>query len=609
MARYPARSEVLEAYRNLPPRPEADVFGARFSQDVIACGDESLLAASLALGRDLGRPVVTADVTAGWLETATRPASVLLFAGRPGFSAELAREWVTSSRRHEVPLGFVLADDPQDAEFHAAKIVLAHTRVVAGDDAVVDAVNGFCGSPLDPEVSRPERLDSVLAAPWRLLTISGHTDLGHVSMGSHVICGAASAELVGGQSLADGCDPVSGSCRRRLGFQRTAVPAVALRTAVLALLGCNSFDLTMSEYQSTNSLCASALSGQAVAVIGTLGRMNSDLDAVGLFTSAVAEGLSLGEAVQRLDRSHQIPTGYGIALAGDPALRFPPRAPAGTAGQQLGVTADCRETAKPLLDECHDLIARTRSADRLQRALLNASGMSLEPGIEEALDTLARRCEQVQAAAWEGIRLLNEAVENRLWQEPDRIMTRLHRAVGRWDDAFIAAAAMFGGNDMYSALHAFHRLDGAGAEGACDRCGSRIQVFTYSDPELTGQRRLARECWLCGPVSEAAGTGPRLKITADGLHRPGAVIRPCLSLQNRADLPDRPGQLAVVVNDRPSDKVLAAHQAAGRLDDLADFSLTIPAAARSDLHVLWAAWVSELTVCFAATRLAVTRVS
>lgn len=607
MSRHPARSEVLEAYRNLPPRP--DVVGAQLPQDVIACGDESLRATSLALGRDLGRPVVMADVRSGWLETAARPASVLLFASRPSFSAELAREWVTSSRHHDVPLGFVLADDPEDAEFYAAKIMLAHTRVFAGDDAVVDAVNGFCGKPDDLEVARPERLSSVLAAPWRCLTISGHSDLGHVSMGSHVICGAASPERVGGQALADGCDPVSGDCRRKLGFQRTAVPAVALRAAVLALLGCNSFDLTRGGYPSTNSLCASALSGHPVAVIGTLGQLSSDFDAVGQFADSVAEGLSLGEAVQRLDRSHQIPTGYGIALAGDPALRFPPRASAGTSGKQHGVATDCRDAAQPLLDECHDVIARTRSADRLQRALLKASEMSLEPGIEEALGLLARRCEQVQEAAWEGIRLLQEAIDNRLWQEPDRVMARLHRAVGRWDDAFIAAAAMFGGNDMYLALHAFHRLDGAAADGSCDRCGSRIQVFTYSDPELTGPRRLARECWVCGPVSEAADAGPRLKLTADGLHRPGAVIQPCLSFQHPAGYPDRPGQLAVVVNDRPSDKVLAAHQAAGRPGELADFLMTIPASARSDLHVLWAAWVSELRVCFAATRLAITRVS
>ena len=197
------------------------------------------------------------------------------------------------SLQHDVPLGFVLVDDPEDAEFHAAKIVLARTRIVAGDDAVVDAVHGFCGKPDGLEVARPERLNAVLTSPWRLLAIGGHSDLGHVSMGSHVICGAAGPERVGGQSLVDGCDPANRRCRRRLGFQRTAVPAASLRAAVLALMGCNSFDLTAGEYPSTNSLCASALSGQPVAVIGTLGRLYADFDAVGLFARSVAEGPSL----------------------------------------------------------------------------------------------------------------------------------------------------------------------------------------------------------------------------------------------------------------------------------------------------------------------------
>lgn len=601
-----ARADVLEAYRNLPQQSNAS--GVQFSQDVIACGDESLLAISRALGQDLGRPVMTVNVGSGWLETATRPSSVLLFSRRRGFSADLVREWVASSLQHDVPLGFVLAEDPEDAEFQAAKIVLAHTRIVEDDDAVVDAVNGFCGKPDGLEVARPERLNLVLASRWRLLAIGGHSDLGHVSLGSHVICGAAGPEMVGGQLLVDGCDPAASRCRRRLGHQHTAVPAVSLRAAVLTLMGCNSFDLTAGGYPSTNSLCASALSGQPVAVIGTLGNLSTGFDAVGQFASFVAKGLSLGAAVQRLNRSHQIPTGYGIALAGDPTLRFPPRPPTETTAKQLRIAVDCRDRAQELLDKCYDVIARTRSADRLQRALLRVGEMSLEPGLEEALNTLARRCEQVQEAAWAGIRQLYEAIKDMMQLEPDRIMARLDRAVGRWDEAFIAAAALFNGGDMYSALHAFHRLDSATAHGSCDRCGSRIQVFSYSDPELTGRSRLARECWLCGPISETTDTGPRLKIIVNGLHTPGAVIQPRLSVQTLTDVPDKPGRLAVVVNDRPSDKVLVTHQAAGRLGELADISMMIPAPTRSDLHVLWAAWVSELTVTFAATRLAITRI-
>jgi len=72
----PTRAEVLAAYRSLPPRPDAPA--ADLSRDVIACGDESVREAALALGRDLGRPVVDVDVASGWLPETPAPARVHL---------------------------------------------------------------------------------------------------------------------------------------------------------------------------------------------------------------------------------------------------------------------------------------------------------------------------------------------------------------------------------------------------------------------------------------------------------------------------------------------------------------------------------------------------
>ncbi len=160
---------------------------------------------------------------------------------------------------------------------------------------------------------------------------------------------------------------------------------------------------------------------------------------------------------------------------------------------------------------------------------------------------------------------------------------------------------------MYYALHTYHQLDSVNIDGSCARCGSRIQVLCYSDPELTTRLRIASECWLCGPVRESADTGPDLTITSSGMHAPGALIRPGLSVRNLPSAETRTGYLTVVLNDRQNNKIFASDRAECTLTDIPELAVTIPADARSDLHVLWALWVSDLSVAFAATRLAVIR--
>jgi hypothetical protein len=501
----------------------------------------------------------------------------------------------------------VLVDDPADAEFQASKILLAHTRVLPGDDAIVDSVNGYCGKADDPVVARPERLSSVLTSSWRLLAIGGHSDIGHMGLGSQLLCGATEPERFAGRLLADGCDPVSDRCRCRTQFLNTAVPAMSLRAAVVALMGCSSFDFTTSQNSTTNSLCAGALSGQPVAVIGLLGDLDARFDAVGQLARWVADGLSLGEAVQRLNRSHQIPTGYGVALAGDPALRFPPRSPVAADGSQAPVATDCRDRAQPLLDRCQQVISRSRAADRIRRALLKVSDKSMEQDLEDALEALDRACEQVQDTAWTAVELLHEAVDYRRWQDPDRVMARLEKAIRRWDEAFVVAAGLVPGNDMYAALHAYYRLDSSATEGSCRRCGSEVSVYRYHDPELADWQRVAVRCWQCGPLQESARTGPELAIAVSDVGEPGAPIRPRLSVRASPSEQDRAGRLAVVLTDRLTERPLAGYEAECRLTELPEISLTIPADAHSDLQILWAVWVSELTVTFTSTRVPVTR--
>ena len=601
---HPTRADVLAAYERLPLRPDAAA--PDLSHDVIAYGP-GLSEIAQDLGRDLGRPVVGFRTSDGWLQTASRPSSVLLLASRRDFSAESARDWVASSSRADTPRGFLLVEDAEDARFQAAKLRFAHTRVLPGDDAVVDSVNGSCGRPGDLEAARPERLSTVLASSWRLLAVGGHSDIGHMGLGSHILCGATGRERFAGRLLADGCDPDNGTCRCATTFLRTVVPVRSLRAGVVALMGCRTFDLTATESSTTNSLCASALSGHPVAVITMLGELDLRFDGVGQCARSLADGLSLGAAVQGLNRSHRIPTAYGMALVGDPALRFAPGATPAPAGPPAQVDADCRARARPLLDRCHQAIERSRAADRTRRALLKVSDKSMESDLEDALDALDRACEQVQDAAWTAIELLHEAVDYQRWHAPDRVLERLDKAIARWDDSFVAAASLVTAIDMYGALHAFARLDGFSTEGSCPRCGSQLSISRYGDPEGAGPQRVAVACWQCGPVRESARPGPEPAIAVSGTFEPGATIRPRLSVRAAPEDRDRIGHLAVVLVDRLSEEVLAVHRAECTLATLSEISLPIPADTRSDLHFLWAVWVSGLTVAFAATRVPVTR--
>lgn len=598
------RAEVIELYERLPLR--TDTGSVDLSNDFIACTDE-LSEIARDLGRDLGRPVVGFRASDDWVRTPHPPSSVLLIAHRREFSDELARTWVTTAAKLDVPLGFLLVDDVEEARFQAAKLRLAHTRVLPGEDAVVDTVNGLCGVPGDLVAARPERLGTVLTSPWRLLAIGGHSDLAHIGLGSRLLCGATGPERFAGRLLADGCDPDNDVCRCTRKFLSTATPARSLRAHVVALMSCRSFDPTTTEGSTTGSLCASALSGQPVAVIAMLGDLDEHFDGVGQCARSLAEGLSLGAVVHHLNRAHRVPTAYGVALTGDPALRFAPDPARVAAAAPAYVAADCRERARPLLDRCYEVIGRTRAADLLRRGLLKVSDKSMDPGIEDGLDALDRACEQVRDAAWTAIELLNEAVDYQRWRAPDRVMARLDKAIERWDDAFLAIIHFMPVLDLYSALHAFHRVDDFRTEGPCPECGAQLSVSRYSDPSQAGSPRIAVKCWLCGPIRESAHPGPALAITDGGIHEPGGTVRPRLSARADSDEQHRKGHLAVLVTDHLTEENHAVFRGECTLSAFPEIALEIPPDIRSDLHCLWLVWVSEMTVTFAGGRTLVTR--
>jgi hypothetical protein len=186
-------------------------------------------------------------------------------------------------------------------------------------------------------------------------------------------------------------------------------------------------------------------------------------------------------------------------------------------------------------------------------------------------------------------------------------MARLEKAIGRWDDAYIAVGSLVPGNDMYNALHAFRRMDDFSTEGSCPRCRSQLSMSRYSDPSRAEPQRIAAQCWQCGPIQESAHPGPALATTVSGIHEPGGTIRPRLSVRAASAEQNRPGRLAVILQDRLTEQSLAVFRAECTLATLPEISVAIPADTRSDLHVLWAVWVSEMTVAFAATRTPVTR--
>jgi hypothetical protein len=597
-------TEVINFYERLPIRSDAAALD--LSNDVIACTGE-LSEVAQALGADLGRPVVGVRASDHWLQMARPPSSVLLFAGRHEFSAESARIWVASSLRFNVPLGFLLVDDPGQARFQATKLRLAHTRALPGDDAIIDSINGLCGEPGKLVAARPERVSTVLTSPWRLLAIGGHSDMGHMGLGSQLLCGATGPEHFAGRLLADGCDPDNDICRCTRKFLSTATPARSLRASVVALMGCRTFDATTAEGSTTNSLCASALSGLPVAVIAMLGDLDDRFDGVGQCARSLADGRSVGAAVQHLSRSHRVPTAHGMALAGDPALRFAPDATRASAAPPAYVAADCRDRARPLLDRCYETISRSGAADHIRRSLLKVSDRSMDPDIEDVLEALDRACEHVQDAAWTAVELLHEAVGYQRWRAPDRVLERLEQAIERWDAACIEVCGLVPGNDMYNALHAFRRVDAVSTEGSCPRCGSQLATTRYSDPSRADPQRIAVSCWQCGPIQESAHPGPALAITVSGIHEPGGTMRPRLSVRAAPDEQKRPGRLAVVLQDRLTDQHLAVFRAQCTLATLPEVSMIIPAESRSDLHFLWAVWVSEMTAAFAQTRTPVIR--
>jgi hypothetical protein len=296
-----------------------------------------------------------------------------------------------------------------------------------------------------------------------------------------------------------------------------------------------------------------------------------------------------------------------MALAGDPALRFAPDATRVSAAAAAYVAADCRDRARPLLDRCYETIRRSRATDLIRRSLLKVSDRSMDADIEDVLEALHRADERVLDAAWTAVELLHEAVGYQRWRAPDRVMERLEKAVERWDETYIEVCGLVPGIDMYNALHAFRQLDEFSTEGSCPRCGSRLSASRYGDPSHADPQRIAVSCWQCGPVQESTQLGPALAITVSGTHEPGGTIRPRLSVRAAPGEQNRPGRLAIVLQDRVTNRNIAVLRAHCTLATLPEVSMVIPAETRSDLHFLWAVWASEMTVAFAHTRTPVIR--
>jgi hypothetical protein len=653
---------VLAWYRDTARQ---DTESENLEGDLILCAHDSLLEAASHLGAALDRPVRLHKLT-GEAGVHDEIRSLTLLARTDQISTETVRRWILWGSLQGVPVGFLVASDPDRARFLVAKTELAHLRPSTASDGIIDPAAGRCGDRLDQVPYRPTRVASALAASWRVLSISCHSDPGHMNLGSHVLCGAAKQEEIAGHALPGGCDPALDHCRRvprRAGPPepgRVPVPVHTVRAQVLALMGCKTLDLPAAAYPSSISLTFGALDGYAAAVIAVLGPLDVGFDASGAMSGLLASGTRVGDAVLALNQSLDIEErNYGVALMGDPALWMPlarPASPQGSSASERppdarpvsvalttnepvpGLPAAESKTAivvagpravaviepqgdqngAPTLRDYQadaaaaaalfkDATRRAGVARRLHRSLtwVRDNAVHAADGLGEAIAELGQCVDRAEAAALDGVRHMNAVLAERHWRDPVHAAAELASARHSWDHAFVAAAVRISGSDLYGALHEFYELAARADAGTCARCGVAVREAVYEDPEYPAARR-AHECWLCGSSKDRPADGAALALTAPALCAPGDQLPVRVGLDRCGDR-DSTGMLAVVLNDEPTHKLLAVQEQNVKEAELASLTITlnVPATARSDFHVLWAIWVRDLTVTFASTRVAI----
>lgn len=557
--------------------------------DALVCLDDELMPSTVALAEALGRPIRG--------EPGTGLTSVLFVARPATLTSDAVWRWARWSVANDVPVGFLVADNDSQAGSQVAKVIAAHRSENTLADGLIDTDAALCGEAQSPGVLRADLVARTLEREWRVLSIGAHSEPAHLNLGAAILCGASGPELLGDSKLVEGCDPRHGRCRRWLGSQTLAMSVADIRAEVLLLFGCNTFGVAAQAYPTDAGLVRAAQEGHAAAVLGTVGPVDTAAGQPAETIELIASGMSLGEVCLALNRA-QDPDRENVCfvLAGDPAWRSRPagvdvREPAAEAsGTQAEMVASCVLEA----------LRRSRIAERWHRALAQASAMA--PTETTGLAGLAAAGAKVSDVVWDALR-------DGMRGDPARTENDLTTAMRRWDESFATVATSLGCDDVYYALHEYHRPIGATDDLPCRRCGTVVRCFRFQDPEYAAQVRLAGECRVCGATFERVESGAVLRVSVSGWYQPGENVPVRVSLVEPAGAPSGPGVFALVLDDEPTGNVLAVQRFTGNADQVGDIGLRLPERTRNDLHVIWAIWVKGLDVSFAETRVAVARLT
>ncbi len=627
---------VLDWYRR---HAKPGAVAPELGHDLVICLDDILRAEAESFGQLLGRPVCSADASAGQILFRDDVASALVLSTTGQLSTRIVRDWTDRATRAHTPVGFVLAGTSGEAGFLLRKFTMAHLAPLALADGLINTDSARCGALAELKVARTDHVAATLAADWRVLAIRAPSRLAHMNLGSHSVCGATSAEKVGERTLAGGCDPGRGLCRGVSGFQRQSAPISSIKALVLILMGCGTFDLTGEHYPTDASLASGALRGYAAAAIGSLDKLHDCWDSNEAVLAALAAGMSLGAMTLALNDSYRSPGGCAFALAGDPAVRVtsmvleePDDTPAdpgngAVAAEAAGMPAasfDPRSRAivAPAITREDEARARALRAT-LQQALQRArNALGLHRALTEfcadataeqtaAIEELARCGSLVEAAAWTGLEDINIALEFGRSYEPDAIHSRLDTAMRRWDEALITLACTVNAMYLHSALHRNYIYVGPAELRNCGHCGAAVTEHRFEDSQGAGDARLVSECQQCDANFNVVQGGVRIEPRVQRrAYEPGDCVPVTFRLTGDTASHPPTGPLAIILSaDSMRHDALDVHRIDEGSGPPRTAHIEIPSDADNEFFPLWLIHSRRLQVTFGSVQLAVCRLS
>ena len=368
---------------------------------------------------------------------ARSPASVLLLVDSPQLKYESLLSLVSASVLANVSLGIVTAADLPGLAFAAAKVVAAWTAPLTPlDDGVLRPdhlrTNG-CSSPAATAHMSPEQHSSfrMLQRSWQTLTIMGHGDGAHLSVGATVLCGLWSEAEIGHDGrIVPGC--TSDQCKKLDGFPSASIRLTEVRARHLNLLTCNGFTVGGDLYPSNVSLVLAAAEGFPAAVVGTIGQMAFTTSSPAKFRALVRQGVPLGQVVLQLNSGTQgTVLDRGYVMWGDPLWN-----PVLESTSRRDATMPRRKAQPTMAAPRLSAQAQSlRASEALERALtqLLLERCGLETTLLHGFDNLGNHRRNVSECLWS---VMREIGDYHLEADACLAVTRLDAATVAWDRAF-----------------------------------------------------------------------------------------------------------------------------------------------------------------------------